>query len=802
MGASAWDSPSCNEGPRTTCSLKCSISTKSGHQSGGVQGRVCSIYLGRVVNDLGGGIRVSGGVHVRRSLLNAERIPTSTCCNIRALETVRGFCVDGGGVDSVPRFIHNVMVIGGTTTVTGGRLRAVPGDMTGTVVTTYSRILGGKGYVSRFPMSICRNNTNASMGVGAGRILTGVNLRLVNRRGNRCRCLGPGSRIGGYRSAGSTCPANFHVTICSSLVGLMSTVGRLHRNFRHGTIRFRSVLGVNHARLRSTMPVALNRRFHTFDVLLGRRIGGVRHATRLLLRIGLNTATVNANLGAPGRCSPLTIGGLTRIANFPYMPTRSLVRTASSYNTCIVIRNTLGHLTIGVSGVYGSLHLLSSNPHTNLGRVGLPRLRTNSSVVPTGMGPIIPRIIGRMYFGIVNGSAAIAVTTRTNRLRLGIVRPIVNRTVFRSIRVLAGTYCGLLRGYVGNVATGGRIYRNCICGSVNVIACLGPFVNRRGNSVINGVYTRANGDMHRIILRHNLLARTRLSSVFSMRGLVRPTCGTGHCASRDRRWSCEMMRVGGTHRVAYLFSYRRWLGGGGLVSAYWGAEGTGVLIMRLVVILLTVFLNTELKKVNVNFTNKLKILILTTVNIGPNGVPFSIVSVVVTIVTTVSTVRITNNLSCLIRRARGLLHHGPGCVAVLTPVIACFLAVFTNANGVSLTALPIVTRITGRRNIGPYHPLSATIMSTRVTVATSPVSTTIICVSSIVRNRNVDCLRLLSIIVPSALLTILIVSFLIAVLFGSGLSSSPVCHGHLRRNLIRLHNRGRVRVGSNTGASI
>lgn len=147
------------------------------------------------------------------------------------------------------------------------------------------------------------------------------------------------------------------------------------------------------------------------------------------------------------------------------------------------------------------------------------------------------------------------------------------------------------------------------------------------------------------------------------------------------------------------------------------------------------------------------------------------------------------------------MHGGPGHVAFCTPVIACFVAVLTKAKRATFSALPMVTRMTGRRNIHPSHPLSVTIITSRVTVATSPVSTTIIFFSNVLRPLNISCLSLLTMYVPSAFLTYVINTFITGFL-NYRLGSSPICRRHLTGNLVGVGNSNGHRVLPATGASI
>lgn len=180
------------------------------------------------------------------------------------------------------------------------------------------------------------------------------------------------------------------------------------------------------------------------------------------------------------------------------------------------------------------------------------------------------------------------------------------------------------------------------------------------------------------------------------------------------------------------------------------------------------------------------------------------VLVVVSTVTTVYTLRLTNNLSCLIHVTRDVLHGGPGRVGCLTPAIACFLAVLTNANRATFSVVPMVMRITGDRGVGPSIPLSVTIMTDRVNVATDPMSTTMITVDKFLRPCNIGCPALLTVYVSAAFMKIVVATFVVSAFTGGSLSSSPICRRHLTTNRITPPHRGDAsfRLGPNTGASM
>lgn len=181
-------------------------------------------------------------------------------------------------------------------------------------------------------------------------------------------------------------------------------------------------------------------------------------------------------------------------------------------------------------------------------------------------------------------------------------------------------------------------------------------------------------------------------------------------------------------------------------------------------VLVYLFCNTEGNNVTLNLLNNVNLIVLIFIfRLRPNGPPISIVLIVVTIITTSTALRTSNNLSIVLRVTRGLLHHGPGCISVITPFIAYALAVLYNANRIICAVLPVVCSITVGGGVHPRHPVTTDSVNTRVKVVTDPISITIISLITVLNgiafsNHRLRFLSLLTVAVPSALVNVLTVN--------------------------------------------
>lgn len=226
------------------------------------------------------------------------------------------------------------------------------------------------------------------------------------------------------------------------------------------------------------------------------------------------------------------------------------------------------------------------------------------------------------------------------------------------------------------------------------------------------------------------------------------------------------------------------------------ALGGGSVVLRLTFMLATVVVKTHLNNVKLKMVKNIKLTVLAFMfNLRPATPPVSIVLVVTTIVSTTSYVRTTKKLSCVMGLTRGLLHGGPSRIAVLDPVIACLFAFITKAKRMTCSILPIVTRITARAGVHPREPLNVTIVTSRRTVATDPVSTTAITLLKLLTKFSVALFSVLGVAVPTAVVNMLMNTFF-SVHMNGRLVSSPRCRGHITRKVV---GRRGIGVGSIRG---
>ena len=103
-----------------------------------------------------------------------------------------------------------------------------------------------------------------------------------------------------------------------------------------------------------------------------------------------------------------------------------------------------------------------------------------------------------------------------------------------------------------------------------------------------------------------------------------------------------------------------------------------------------------------------------------------------------------------------------------------FLTIFAGTGNISLATLPVIAEVAKEQGIKPCRPLSTAVVSAQIAITASPISAAVVYMSSVMEGHGVSYIHLLSVVIPSTLLAVLLMSFLVTMLFNSKLSDDPV----------------------------
>ena len=211
-----------------------------------------------------------------------------------------------------------------------------------------------------------------------------------------------------------------------------------------------------------------------------------------------------------------------------------------------------------------------------------------------------------------------------------------------------------------------------------------------------------------------------------------------------------------------------------------------MIVIELLIVLAAIFLGARLCGIGIGYAGGLGVLVLAAIGVAPGKIPFDVISIIMAVIAAISSMQVAGGLDYLVNQTEKLLRRNPKYITILAPIVTYFLTLFAGTGNISLATLPVIAEVAKEQGVKPCRPLSTAVVAAQIGITASPISAAVVYMSSVMEGHGVSYIHLLSVVIPSTLLAILLMSFLVTLLFNSKLSDDPVYRRRLEEGLIAL----------------
>ncbi|WP_089626849.1 anaerobic C4-dicarboxylate transporter [Escherichia coli] len=194
-----------------------------------------------------------------------------------------------------------------------------------------------------------------------------------------------------------------------------------------------------------------------------------------------------------------------------------------------------------------------------------------------------------------------------------------------------------------------------------------------------------------------------------------------------------------------------------------------MLVVELIIVLLAIFLGARLGGIGIGFAGGLGVLVLAAIGVKPGNIPFDVISIIMAVIAAISAMQVAGGLDYLVHQTEKLLRRNPKYITILAPIVTYFLTIFAGTGNISLATLPVIAEVAKEQGVKPCRPLSTAVVS---------------------------------VVIPSTLLAVLVMSFLVTMLFNSKLSDDPIYRKRLEEGLVELRGEKQIEIKSGAKTSV
>ena len=130
-------------------------------------------------------------------------------------------------------------------------------------------------------------------------------------------------------------------------------------------------------------------------------------------------------------------------------------------------------LSLKLIKICNDLRLLSSGPRCGIDEINLPKEQPGSSIMPGKVNPVIPKVVGQVWYKVIYYSYA---RSENVQLELNVFEPVIVYSIFESVKLLTNGINTLkercIEGIEANEKRCESLVKNCTI----IVTAFNPYI--------------------------------------------------------------------------------------------------------------------------------------------------------------------------------------------------------------------------------------------------------------------------------------------------------------------------------------
>jgi anaerobic C4-dicarboxylate transporter DcuA len=181
-----------------------------------------------------------------------------------------------------------------------------------------------------------------------------------------------------------------------------------------------------------------------------------------------------------------------------------------------------------------------------------------------------------------------------------------------------------------------------------------------------------------------------------------------------------------------------------------------------IILLLSIFLGARIGGLGIAYAAGIGLFIFTMVmGIAPGNIPTDVVFIIISVIGLIAVMELSGGLDYLVYLAEKLLRANPKSINYLAPLVTFFMTVFAGTGHTAFSLMPVIVEVAKNQGIRPSRPLTLAAVMSQIGIIASPISAAVVAFVGFLAGMNISLIQLLAIMIPSAVLSSLIASFVV-----------------------------------------
>ena len=220
--------------------------------------------------------------------------------------------------------------------------------------------------------------------------------------------------------------------------------------------------------------------------------------------------------------------------------------------------------------------------------------------------------------------------------------------------------------------------------------------------------------------------------------------------------------------------------------------------IEIAVVLTSIVLGLRFGGIAIGLFGGLGLAILTLgLKLPVGSVPVDVILIIMSVTLSAAALQASGGMALLVHYAEKLMRKNPKHINFIAPVITWLMTIVAGTGFIVFSTLPVIAEVAKESGVRPSRALSASVVSSQLAVAGSPISAAMAAMITIMENNSVTFFQVMAVCLPVSFVASLVAAF-VASKQGCELQDDPV---YLQRLQDGLVSKNQSQVVNHTRAS-
>ncbi|EIJ70168.1 MULTISPECIES: anaerobic C4-dicarboxylate transporter [Pasteurellaceae] len=206
--------------------------------------------------------------------------------------------------------------------------------------------------------------------------------------------------------------------------------------------------------------------------------------------------------------------------------------------------------------------------------------------------------------------------------------------------------------------------------------------------------------------------------------------------------------------------------------------------VEIFVVLGAIFMGLRSGGIGIGLWGGLGLAILTLgLGLPVGSIPVDVILIIMTVVLSAATLQACGGMDLIVQYAAKLMRKNPKYITFIAPAITWLMTIMAGTGFIVFSTLPVIAEISRESGVRPSKPLAASVVSSQMAVAGSPLSAAMAAMVSVMENNGVTFFQVMAVCIPVSFVASMVAAF-ISSLQGCELKDDKIYLERLQAGLV------------------